>query len=192
MKRLQISPGFPASMLFLAWLSLDLCRWVLIGIVCHELGHLIALKLCRVPICAVRLRAWGVVLVTQETSYFKELLCALAGPAASIVLGVALLRSFSHCAVISFLLAAVNLLPLYPLDGGRALRCLLLMVLPPETGERVLKIVTIAVCSLMMLLACWVSILRQAGLLPIFAALLLLCRVGEQSIQLSFASHRKV
>lgn len=192
MKRLQISPGFLASMLFLAWLNLNLCQWVLLGIVCHELGHLVMLKLCRVPVSAIRFRAWGVVLVTEETSYFKELLCALAGPAASLLLGAALLNTFPHCAVISFLLAAVNLLPLYPLDGGRSLRCLLLMALPPETGERILKGTSVFTCCLLMLLACWVSILRQAGLWPIFAALLLLCRIGEPNRQDLFAQRREI
>lgn len=192
MKRLQISPGFFASLFFLAWLSLDLCRWVLLGILCHEAGHLLLLILCRVPVQGIRFRAWGAVLLTEETSYQKELLCALAGPAASIALGAALMRSFPHCAVISFLFAAVNLLPLYPLDGGRALRCLLLLLLSQETAERILKGITILTCCALMVLACWVSILRQAGLLPIFAALLLLCRAGEQSLQVLFAPRGKI
>lgn len=192
MKRLQISPGFPASMLFLAWLNLNLCQWVLIGILCHELGHLLVLRLCRVPVLAVRFQAWGIVLVTEETSYLKELLCALAGPAASVLLGLVLFRTYSHCAVVSFVLGVVNLLPLYPLDGGRILRCLLMMLLKPDTADRLLKAITVVTCCGLMLLACWVSILWQAGLWPIFAALLLLCRVGERSLQVLFAPRGKI
>ncbi len=182
MKRLQINPGFAAAMLFAAWLDTEIALWLLGGILFHELGHWVALKLCRVTVHGVRFQAWGVVMDTEETTYGRELICAMAGPAASLLLGLCLMRLWPRGAVISFLLAAINLLPLFPLDGGRALRCLLMLLLPYGTACQFLRLFTFCTCGGLMLLACWASTEFQAGLWPIFAALFLLCRAGHHSL----------
>ena len=182
MSRLQISSGFAAAMLFAAWLDSDLALWLLAGILIHEMGHLVALWLCQIPVRSIRFQAWGVIMDTAEASYGKELLCAMAGPAASVLLGLCLLRLCPRGAIVSFLLASVNLLPLFPLDGGRGLRCLLMMLLPYDTANHILRLTTFCTCGGLMLLACWAAAELQAGLWPIFAVLFLLCRAGSYSL----------
>lgn len=91
----------------------------------HELGHLLALRLCGVRLRALRLGAFGAVLEHAPTSCGKELLCAAAGPCVNLLLWL-LLPAGSPAAAISLGMLLYNLLPIYPLDGGRILRCLLL------------------------------------------------------------------
>lgn len=178
MKRPKVSYGFCALVCVLAWLDWKFCLWFLLCALCHELGHLAAMKLCRVPMERLTIGLEGAVIQTAFPSYRKEILCAAAGPLTGVLLGLILLRAVPRAAIISFLLSGVNLLPLYPLDGGRIFRALILLCCQAPAAERVIHITTLLVCCVLMLLACWGAVCLQMGLWPIFAALLLLWRAG--------------
>ncbi len=109
-------------LLALALLLLPL-KWiigVLLAATIHELGHYAALRLCGVEVSAVTVGVSGAKMGIGEMSRKQELFCALAGPVAGFMLLP--LRYFiprtSFCALIHSL---YNLLPIYPLDGGRVL-----------------------------------------------------------------------
>ena len=90
-----------------------------------------------------------------------------------------LLRPWPLFALVSFGLAAVNLLPVYPLDGGRALRAVLYSHLDETKARKILRGALWVTLTTLMLLACWLTVSCQAGLWPIFVALVLLCRAGN-------------
>ena len=130
-------------------------RWVLAAMaaaVIHECFHILAIKLCRVELLQVTVGAFGANLHTGTMTYQQELICALAGPVGS--LSILILRT--HFPVIAFccaVQAAFNMLPLYPADGGRAVRCILLLLLPSHraekyiyTLERILRVGIILLC----------------------------------------------
>lgn len=175
----EISFGFWTIILILAWYQWDLCLAFLAAVLVHELGHLAALRCCRIPVLRLRITINGAIISTTVLEPKEELVCALAGPLGSGVLAVAVLRLWPICSMVSLALAAVNLLPLLPLDGGRILRAGLEMTVSPKAVLWIMRISGFVVAGALMLCACWTAVWLQAGLWPIFAALVLLWRTGD-------------
>ncbi len=113
--------------------------WTLPAAILHELGHLGALWLVDGRVTGLRLSALGAELrLDGPLSYRQELPVALAGPLVSVA--AALLAAGMHgylFAGLSLALGLFNLLPVYPLDGGRAVRALCALLLPVPWDEAV-------------------------------------------------------
>ncbi len=132
-RRITISP-YVYLLLPIAFLLLPL-RWVLawgLAVAVHETGHYLALRLCRIPIWTTEITPFGVRMHTGELQGVEALVCSLAGPFAGLLL-IILSRYLPYTALCAFLQAAFNLLPIYPLDGGRALRALLAIFISRES-----------------------------------------------------------
>lgn len=113
------------------------------SLILHELAHALVAKRFDMDIKGITLFLFGGVaeLSAEPETATSELWMALAGPAMSIALAVAfwliglavatfdlpdaLLAIFAYLALINLVLALFNLLPAFPLDGGRVLRALL-------------------------------------------------------------------
>lgn len=127
-RRLDLTPGFPA---FLAavW-YFDSCGifWpFLAAMTVHELAHAAVLLLLGGGIESVRLSFAQVELRTGLLSDRTELWSTAAGPGINLLCGWLFRRWIPAFAAVSLLLALFNLLPVWPLDGGRLLRTLLRM-----------------------------------------------------------------
>lgn len=184
MRGIRVTPGFAAALCLLGWCDLRLCGLFLLALALHEAAHLTALALFRRPVLGLTLSAGGAKIETEALTLRQEALSAAAGPLINLLSGALTLRCVPAFSAVSLGLAAVNLLPLYPLDGGRILRAALLSRLPPERTERILRLAVWLTCSTLMVGACWLTVWRQAGLWPIFAALVLLCRAGNAASEL--------
>ena len=108
----------------------------------HELGHLWMLRLLGARVFGMQISILGAVLETdcRMLSYGKELMAVLAGPVINLMCAVALewLGPGNETAIgIHLVLGGFNLLPIRPLDGGRALELLLVWMFGPFTGERI-------------------------------------------------------
>lgn len=88
----------------------------------HELCHILALRLFHIPIYSMTLSISGAVIQTAPLPPKQEFLCAAAGPAGSF-LCVLFLRFLPLVAIFGLIQGIYNLLPIYPMDGGRMLRC---------------------------------------------------------------------
>ncbi len=132
----------------------------------HEYAHAFAAKRCGFVLDRVVLMPYGAMISGDISGIGKkqELAVLIAGPLANFATGVffvALWWTFPEtypytelAAAVSFSLFLVNLLPAYPLDGGRILR----LLLSPLGNKRAKTVCTV------------ISFLIAAGLLAVFVA----------------------
>lgn len=155
----------------------------------HEAGHMAAIILMGGEVLAVRVGGNGTVIETNPLSARAEFVSALAGPLSG---GILLLfsRWIPRTAVCAGFQSVYNLLPIYPLDGGRALRCLLGHCLQDTSAEKITGIMSRVCAAGIVLLAVYGVIYCRAGLFcVIFASVLLWktrkmsCKEGAQRVQ---------
>lgn len=181
MKRcsLDISPAF--AVFLCAYYYFDPAHTFvpfLMSVTLHEAGHLLLLWILRAKVRCIRLTLSGAVIETEPLAYRKELLVAAAGPAVNAALLILAIHRAPLLALVSLCQLLYNLLPLYPLDGGRILRALLLLSLP-ERAARLVERGVATVCLLALLgFSCYLTCVWHAGLWPVMAFGFLLVRVA--------------
>ena len=130
--------------------------WVLSAVMAaiwHETCHYFALRLCGGRPLSLRAGLTGAVMEVRFSSPGQELMCALAGPMGSLLL-LMLARWLPRTAICAGFQGIYNLLPIYPLDGGRGVRCLTELCLPPDVGQslcRCLEVVSLIGLALLAL-----------------------------------------
>jgi Zn-dependent protease len=110
------------------------------SVLTHEMGHSIVAIRTGLPVQSITLFLFGGVarIVREPSSPMQEFVIAIAGPIASLILGALfwLLSIISapetpiqaladNLSYINFALAIFNMIPGFPLDGGRVLRAIL-------------------------------------------------------------------
>jgi Zn-dependent protease/CBS domain-containing protein len=110
------------------------------SVVFHELSHALIARRAGIPVNNITLFILGGVAQMEEEpgSAWDEFKMAIAGPLASLVIAVVFLAmtglvqgsrlwvaAFSYLGVINIVLAVFNLLPGFPMDGGRVFRAFL-------------------------------------------------------------------
>lgn len=139
----KVSPGVCLLALWFAWAN----GWQLLGMVLsaaavHEIGHCLVLWCCGGHVESISVGVLGAVLKTDSgrLSYGRELLVVLAGPAANLLGAWWMGRlGWMTAAGAQLILALFNLLPLWPLDGGRILELLFSWIFGPVIGFQVLR-----------------------------------------------------
>lgn len=138
----------------LPWvLGLIAALGLFVGVLLHELGHSLVARQYGVTIDSITLWFLGGLAQLEEfpDRWTQELSIAIAGPIVSVVLGtlcyvgfVALPDSLGslqfilgYLAVLNIVLAVFNLLPGFPMDGGRVLRALLSRTRPRLEATRI-------------------------------------------------------
>ena len=111
------------------------------GVVLHELGHSLVAMRFGYRIESITLWVFGGIaqLTEMPEAWRQELAIAIAGPVVSVALGIACWLCYlatpadlpalqfvlGYLALMNVALAGFNLLPAFPMDGGRVLRALL-------------------------------------------------------------------
>ena len=135
--RIEISAG---AVILLAVLLLILpLQWVIAALLAatfHELCHAFAILLCGGSIDCISVSGRGAVMSTKPLTVTREVLCAIAGPVGSFLL-LLLARWLPRTAVCGAVQGLYNLLPLFPMDGGRVLRGLIYGLFSPPVAQRI-------------------------------------------------------
>ncbi len=147
----------------------------------HEVFHILAVRLCGSQVRKIEIRAFGAVIDVSPMSRGKELLCALAGPLGGFLLLI-LAKWLPRVAVCGAFHSVYNLLPIYPLDGGRALRCGAAILLPPPVADAVCLWTERVVKLLLVGIGIYGCCIMKLGLLPLIFAILLAARVHPEKI----------
>lgn len=114
----------------------------------HETGHIIAAKLCGVPLEELKLGIFGASLTSKSMlcSYKKEIILCLSGPLVnllSVFIIFPFCRSESGFSSLfisaSLFLGVLNLLPIYEFDGGRIVFCVLSSHFSIRAATRIIR-----------------------------------------------------
>ena len=167
------------------------------AVLIHELGHYISARLMGCSVRQIQLSASGVKMRTDPMTEREVLLCALSGPFCGLLL-FPFLRLFPQLAVCGALQSAFNLLPILPLDGGRALQSLFATRKKHKLGHQVnswLTLLVIGILVLSVLYICWIMkrmILSVVLLFPLVLKmneLNLPCKHAKEKVQYKRSKH---
>lgn len=147
----------------------------------HELCHYFALRLCGIPIFRVQISGRGAVMDTAPMTLRQEFFCALAGPLGGLSL-LLFIRHIPRIAICAGAQSLFNLLPVYPLDGGRALGCIANRYLPPDGAAHLLKWVARLCLSGMVILGLMAALRYHLGLLPLVLTIILCIRTKKEKL----------
>jgi Zn-dependent protease/CBS domain-containing protein len=157
-------------------------------VVLHELGHALAARRFGIPTTDITLLPIGGVarMARIPERPVQELVVALAGPAVNVVIAVTLLLggvrapfkpvgSFGPWLLqVNLMLAAFNLVPAFPMDGGRVLRALLAMRMDYPRATRL-------AASIGQSLAIGFGLLGLSSTQPLFLLVALFVWIGAEA-----------
>lgn len=184
--KVSVSYGFVLFFCALIYLDTDnILPLMILSALAHEMGHYVPVRLFGGRIASIRLTAAGAEMRMtgrSKMTYFQELVCVLSGGLVSLVLGFAA----SVCSGIlnwqtGFVFAGINLafglfnlLPVAPLDGGRALGLICEYLWGAEAADRVVFVVSLVFSFTAAVLGLILLIYYQGGASLLFAAVWLL------------------
>lgn len=168
----------------------------------HECGHIFCARKMGFECIEIKLMPYGASALCdiEGISVSDELRLAFAGPLVNLLICVGTAGlwwffpdSYAFTDTVFYANAGmlfINILPAYPLDGGRALSCLLKKFLKSSVADLVLKII----CALIVggLVALYFTALKNPSVL--FVAAFLLCSVFEKRSpvqKINFAARKK-
>ena len=166
------------------WIS----SWLL-AVFIHELGHYLAVILCRRKIPNVRIGITGVLMESDRLTPIESVLCSLSGPTASALL-IIMHRSFPRLAICGFLQAIYNLLPICPLDGGQTLKAITTCLFGDHNAAKIIAVTEYLLMITLFLCCIYITVVLKLGFVPITLFLIFLIKHQKIKIPCKAWLHR--
>jgi stage IV sporulation protein FB len=131
----------------------------------HELAHLIVGEIVGFTIQKINIMPLGAYIsfkigIENYNKKFlkgtycsiKKIVVAMAGPVINIIFVFIYIRKYTILSYINLIIAVFNLLPIYPLDGGRILKHLLIILYGRRKGLKYINLISNIVASIVVIL----------------------------------------
>lgn len=120
-------------------------------VIAHELAHILIAFILKVKIKEITFLSVGVnAQYEANVNWIKEIFIASAGPFLSLVL--ALILANNQLSSINLIIFLTNIVPIYPLDGGRIVRIFFIRLLGYKKGvEQYGKFLKALICIIIIL-----------------------------------------
>lgn len=177
MRKFGVDIGFDFYASVAAALLLLPVKWVfawLTAAAVHELFHCAAIYACRGYITHVKIGIGGASLRTSPLDNRAEMICAVCGPLGGLLIAL-LFRSLPEFAVCGLAQSVFNLLPIFPMDGGRVLLCACRRVFR-QKGERLCWCIQTVFMAGLFMLALYMTFRLLLGPIPVIVAVVLFLR----------------
>ena len=154
--------------------------WI-IASVFHELCHYAALRLSGCRIFRIKVGLNGTVMDTDLSGNSREIMCALAGPIGGLLL-LFIGRWFPRVAICGLFQSTYNLIPIYPLDGGRAVHSVLNKLFSESTAGHIERWLETGILVLFVLLGLYAAFCLKLGLIPLLFAVILVIKNKRENV----------
>ena len=157
-------------------------QWLVAAVIAaiwHEFCHYISVRLCGGSVTSLTVTGSGIRMDTDSLPPVRALICSFAGPAGGFAL-LLVAKWMPRTAICGVIHSLYNLMPVYPLDGGRSLQILLLLLLPTQTAMRCWQIWERVSKLLVTAAACFCTVVLKWGILPLFAAVSLFMKTKTE------------
>ena len=128
-----------------------------IAVSVHELFHCLALLLCNGSIEHIVFDINGAKIQSTALTDIQALICIPAGPIGALLL-LLFHRTYPQLALCALIQSIYNLLPIYPLDGGRIVFTLANMLLPQNTAKCISDIFSIFTIIIVLFLSLFAAV----------------------------------
>lgn len=149
--------------------QIEIYGWIMLFAFIHELGHMFAGIILKLKPKSLSFMPFGISITFETYEYeklieIKKILIAIAGPLTNLI--VCIITAFLHIEdktkeliiYSNILIGLFNLIPLYPLDGGRILKGMIRLKYEKIQSDRIVNkisniliIVLTAIASIMIL-----------------------------------------
>ena len=145
-----------------------------IAVSVHELFHCLALVLCNGYLEHIEFDINGAKIQSSALTDMHTLICTSAGPIGALLL-LLFRRTYPQLALCALIQSVYNLLPIYPLDGGRIVLTITNMLLPQNTANCISAVISICTIIIVLFLSLFTSMILHTYS-PVLIPVLLFCQ----------------